>query len=344
MSVRRIRAGGGSGDGLTRRGLLCASVAVVAVIGAGGWIGLTGEGGPGAGSQGTSAAAARAADLAAWMDLPWPGEGQTSIEVEGVGSLGSRGGHEPVPIASVTKVMTAYVILREHPLKDGEDGPQITVDEAAGQEAHSPSESTAPVHEGQRFTQRKMLELLLLPSGNNIARLLARWDAGDQEAFVAKMNRASHELGMTRTTYTGASGLESTTRSTADDQLKLARKAMEEPVLRAVVAMRDTTAPGVPGTVVNTNRLLDRPGVIGLKTGSSTPAGGNLMWAAEAGSPRRLVLGVVLGQRAGTTPTEGMQAALDASGRMIETVQKNLPAFLSGRGDTGAESDGAVAS
>ncbi|MFF9512116.1 D-alanyl-D-alanine carboxypeptidase family protein [Streptomyces sp. NPDC014724] len=298
------------------------------MVGAGCWLGFTGGD-----RDNDSAPVLRAAAVAGRMDLPWPREGQTSVEVEGVGSMGSRGGREPVPIASVTKVMTAYVILKEHPLKGGAKGPKITVDATAAQEAHSLSESSAPVHEGQRLTQRELLELLLLPSGNNVARLLARWDAGSQDAFVVKMNRAAAGLGMTRTTYTGASGLEATTRSTADDQLKLARRAMEEPVLRAIVAMRDTTVPGVPGTITNSNRLLDKPGVIGLKTGSGTAAGGNLMWAAEvrSGTTRHLVLGVVLGQRANTTPAEGLRAALENSGRLIDALQKDLPAALAGR-------------
>lgn len=60
------------------------------------------------------------------LEPPWPQDGRTSIEVEGVGSLGGKGGQGPVPIASVTKVMTAYSILKKHPLKDGEKGPEIT--------------------------------------------------------------------------------------------------------------------------------------------------------------------------------------------------------------------------
>ncbi len=272
------------------------------------------------------------ADALARMKLPWPADGQTSVEVEGIGGLGSRGGRTPVPIASVTKVMTAYVILADHPLEAGEDGPDVTVDATAAAEALSFSESTAPVIEGQRLNQRELLELLLLPSGNNIARLLARWDAGTEQRFVAKMNRAAASLGMTRTTYTGASGIEADTRSTADDQLRLARAAMKSPALRTVVALRETTVPGVPGSVTNTNRLLDKPGVIGLKTGSSTPAGGNLMWAAqvEVGKVRHLVLGVVLGQHAGS-PSAGLQAAVDSSGRLIDAVQQELPAALAGR-------------
>ncbi|MEU8763554.1 D-alanyl-D-alanine carboxypeptidase [Streptomyces sp. NPDC048659] len=304
-------------------------------MGVGGWAGVSAltvaDPGRGSGASATALGATEAA-LRARLDLPWPEEGQAGVSVEGIGSLGGSGDREPVPIASVAKVMTAYQILRDHPLRAGEEGPEITVDATAAQEAFSLSESAAPVREGQRLSQRKLLELLLLPSGNNIARLLARWDAGSEQAFVAKMNRTAGSLGMTRTRYTGASGLEDTTRSTADDQLALARKAMAEPVLREVVAMRETTVPGHPGPIANTNRLLDEPGVIGLKTGSSTPAGGNLMWAAEvkSGATRHLVLGVVLGQRAHTTPAEGLGAALERSSRLVGAVRQGLPSALAG--------------
>ncbi|GHC77983.1 D-alanyl-D-alanine carboxypeptidase family protein [Streptomyces flavofungini] len=324
MIVRRVRAAGvgrALRKGPHRGKALCGAAAVLVVAGAGGWLALPG---------GTEGKEGQGDGLVGAVSLPWPDEGQTSIEVQGVGSLGSRGDRRPVPIASVTKVMTAYVILKEHPLAAGEKGPRITVDAAAAQESHSLSESTVQLREGRRHSQRELLELLLLPSGNNVARLLARWDAGSQRAFVAKMNRAAEDLGMTRTTYTGASGFESSTKSTADDQLKLARQAMRQPVLREVVALRSTTVPGVPGTVTNTNRLLEKPGVIGLKTGSSTPAGGNLMWAAEAksGAGHHLVLGVVLGQRADTTPMEGLEAAIDRSGALIDAVQRRLPGAL----------------
>ncbi|MEU8567834.1 D-alanyl-D-alanine carboxypeptidase [Streptomyces pathocidini] len=289
------------------------------------------------GAPTVSVAPASTISVAPATTLPWPREGQAAVEVEGVGSLGSSGAPTPVPIASVTKVMTAYVILADHPLAQGKEGPAVTVDATAAAESLSPDESTAPVREGQKFTERQLLELLLIPSGNNIARLLARWDSGSQEAFVARMNRTAVALGMTRTTYTGASGIEASTRSTAVDQLKLAHEVMKNPALREIVAIRSTTVPGVPGTVDNTNTLLTKPGVIGLKTGSSTPAGGALMWAAHAwtskGADRRLVLGVVLHQRPGTTPSEGLHTALTSSDQLISAVQRGLPpTFAAHRG------------
>lgn len=104
--------------------------------------------------------------------LPWPSEGQAAVTVEGLGNLGTSGEEKPVPIASVTKIMTAYVILADHPLNGGESGPLITVDRAAAEESTSADESTVPVREGQRFTERQLLEMMLIPSGNNIAPLL----------------------------------------------------------------------------------------------------------------------------------------------------------------------------
>ncbi|MEV7010386.1 hypothetical protein [Streptosporangium sp. NPDC051022] len=256
------------------------------------------------------------------VSLPWPAEGQAAVEVAGVGSLGVSGEPAPVPIASVTKVMTAYVILRRHPLRPGDDGPLISVDREAADESYMPRESTVPVREGVRVRLRRMLELMLVPSGNNVARLLARWDAGSQERFVGRMNAAARRLGMADTRYTGASGNEDSTVSTAADQLKLAGEAMRDPVFREVVARADTAVPGDARRLSNTNTLLNRHGVIGIKTGSGTAAGGNLMWASRVRG--RLVLGVILGQAAGTNPIAAKEAALEAGGKMSAAVERWL--------------------
>jgi serine-type D-Ala-D-Ala carboxypeptidase (penicillin-binding protein 5/6) len=269
--------------------------------------------------------------------LPWPEDGQSTVEVEGLGSLGTKGEQKPVPIASVAKVMTAYVILSEHPLSGAESGPAIDVDQKAADESLSSDESTVPVSGGRRLTERQLLELMLIPSGNNIARLLARWDAGTEKAFVSKMNGVAAGLGMTRTTYTSASGVDPSTKSTAVDQLKLARSVMRDEVFRSIVAMPSVAVPEVPGPLANVNTLLGRFGVIGIKTGSSTPAGGALMWAAnaQAGGTKRLILGVVLHQNADTTPDAGLYAALDSTQKLIIGVEKAL-ASNPGRPDASA--------
>ncbi|WP_049561881.1 D-alanyl-D-alanine carboxypeptidase family protein [Nonomuraea sp. SBT364] len=258
----------------------------------------------------------------AGASLPWPDEGQSAVEVEGLGSLGASGERNPVPIASVAKVMTAYVILRRHPLRPGDDGPPVKVDRTAADESYLARESTVPVREGRTIRLRRLLELMMVPSGNNVARLLARWDSGSEERFVERMNAAARRLGMAETTYTGASGNEDSTVSTAADQLELARAAMRDPVFREVVARTGTAVPGDARTLPNTNTLLNRHGVIGIKTGSGTAAGGNLMWASRVRG--RLVLGVILGQAAGTNPVAAKAAALEAGARMTAAVEQWL--------------------
>ncbi|MGW1217722.1 MULTISPECIES: D-alanyl-D-alanine carboxypeptidase family protein [unclassified Streptomyces] len=324
-----------SGGGRLRRSVLGPLTAVVVLAAAaGGWYASGGGSPVGAAVDGTGEAVA---PVARSLRLPWPDEGQASVAVEGIGSLGTRGEQKPVPIASLTKVMTAYVILEGHPMRAGAPGAAVVADQRAADESYSSVETTAPVLAGRTYTQRRLLELMMVPSGNNIARLLARWDAGQERAFVAKMNRAAAGLGMRATTYTGVSGMEASTRSTSDDQLRLARAAMKDPVFRQIVATASVTAPGTGATFRNTNRLLGHDGVIGLKTGSSTPAGGNLAWAAtqRIAGTTRLVVGVVLHQRAGTTPAEGSAAAHEAGRALITTIRADLPDALTRAGGSG---------
>ncbi|MGW2326563.1 D-alanyl-D-alanine carboxypeptidase [Streptomyces sp. NPDC001700] len=260
------------------------------------------------------------------LTMPWSGEGQSAAEVQGVGSLGTSGAQKAVPIASVTKVMTAYVVLKDHPLKAGAEGPRIKIDKTAAEESSSADESRASVKEGQSFTQHQLLQLLLINSSNNIARLLARWDAGSLDAFTKKMNDAAKSLGMKNTTYTDPSGLKESTKSTAADQLKLAAAAMESEAFREVVATPNTEIPGLDGKIYNNNNLLVKPGVIGIKTGSSTPAGGALMWGAvrTIDGKKQRILGVVLEQRAPTTLDASLQLAQTESYKLITAVQSAL--------------------
>ncbi|WP_327245847.1 D-alanyl-D-alanine carboxypeptidase family protein [Streptomyces sp. NBC_01320] len=260
------------------------------------------------------------------IDMPWPAEGQGVVEVEGVGTIGSYGKQKPMPIASVAKVMTAYVILKQHPITGKQVGKEIEVDKKAGEEANRPDESTAPIKEGQKYTQKQMLQLLMIPSGNNAARLLARWDATTEKAFVEKMNATAKDLGMTNTTYTDPSGLESSTVSTPADQLKLAEAVMQNDVFREIVNMPQADIPGVGKTIYNNNGILLEPGVSGIKTGSSTPAGGNLLWAADTvidGKSRRII-GVVMGAQVDGTLDAKLQRAIQNSLKLIQTAQKGV--------------------
>ena len=256
--------------------------------------------------------------------LAWPREGQAAVDVEGVGRLGGWGGITPVPIASVAKVMTAYLTLQGHPLAAGKQGFVMTITSADVEELEqrvAEGQSTLPVRAGERLTERQALQALLVPSANNIAALLAVYDAGSEAAFVSRMNATARKLGMSSTTYTDQSGFNDGTVSTAVDQLTLARVAMRTRAFAAIVDERSADLP-VAGTVGNFDALVGRDGYVGVKTGSDRAAGGCLVFAKHVTIDGRAVtvLGVVLGQREGSL----IEAALSSAQRLGDSAAAAL--------------------
>lgn len=235
------------------------------------------------------------------VSLPWPDEGQGWMDVNGIGTVDRFGEQKPVAIGSVAKAMTAYVILKDHPLKPGEDGVKIPVDAKAETEGGYDvnNESTLnTVKEGDVLTEKDALAAIMIPSANNVARLLARWDTGgSEEEFVGKMNAAAKDLGMTDTTYTDPSGLKETTVSTAEDQVKLGNQLVRIQALVDITKLPTWVDPSGKKWD-NYNRLVPYNNAIGIKTGSTTKAGGNLLFAAtqEVGGENVIVVGAVLGQ------------------------------------------------
>ncbi|OEJ95786.1 D-alanyl-D-alanine carboxypeptidase family protein [Streptomyces thermolilacinus] len=261
------------------------------------------------------------------LKMPWPTEGQGAVEVEGVGVVGTYGPQQPAPTASVAKAMTAYVILRDHPIKDKDAGPKLVIDQKTEDQASNPDWSTAPVKKGQEYTQGELLQLLMVRSANNVAHFLARWDAGSEEAFIKKMNAAAKDLGMTNTTYTDASGFDKGTVSTPKDQLKLAKAAMRFDAFRQIVDMPNVELPQIGRRLENGNTILLKDGVTGIKTGTSTPAGGNLLWSANTvvdGEVRR-VLGVVMNVKSGVTLSDKTKLAVETySYGLIKAAQDGV--------------------
>jgi D-alanyl-D-alanine carboxypeptidase (penicillin-binding protein 5/6) len=226
----------------------------------------------------------------------------------------------PAPIASVAKVMTAYLVLRDHPLLPGEEGPTITLtddDVVDTEQRRNRDESIVSVVAGERLTERQALEALLLPSANNIAVVLARWDAGSVGAFVAEMNATARALGMRHTHYTDPSGYDDATVSTAADQVRMVVRAMRIPVFAGIVATPSAVLPYV-GTVHNTNTLLGREGFVGVKTGSDAAAGGCFAFRAvrTVRGRRATITGVVLGQPGHERIAAGLAAAREMVDRL----------------------------
>jgi len=260
--------------------------------------------------------------------LSWPSQGQAAIGVEGVGLLDTHGAETPTPLASVTKLMTAYVVLRDHPLSATASGPDIPIspsDVTIYDEDRARGDSVVAVQPGEQLSERQALEALLIPSGDNIATLLADWDAGSEAAFVAKMNEAARELGLRSTHYADASGVAPGSRSTAADQVRLAMLDMADPAFRAIVAMPQVTLP-IAGVQYNVDALLGKDGIVGVKTGFTTTAGGCFVFAADTtlGGKPATIVGAVLHQFGTATQPSALTAAFDAAAALVTSSDHAL--------------------
>ena len=250
----------------------------------------------------------------------WPAEGQAAFVEEGQPRVHVGPNQHPAPIASVAKVMTAYLVLRDHPLGLDQDGPTIWLtdaDVADTDRRRGQEESVVSIAAGEELSERQALQALLLPSANNIAAVLARWDAGSEDRFVARMNATARSLGMTRTRYTDPSGYDDATVSTAADQVRIVDRAMLLPVFATIVATASATLP-VAGTVHNTDTLLGHNGFVGVKTGSDHAAGGCFAFRAIrlVHGKRTTITGVVLGQPG----YDLIDAGLAAANTMVDRI------------------------
>lgn len=261
--------------------------------------------------------------------LSWPTQGEAAVDVEGLPSLGSHGPDRPLPIASLAKVMTAYVVLRDHPVGAGQLGLSVTIgaaDVSDYRQRLAQAQSVVPVAAGETLDEAQLLQALLVGSGNNIAVILADHDAGSVPAFVARMNSTARQLGMTHTTYTDPSGLAPTTVSDASDQLLLAEAAMTIPLFAQTVAMVSVNLP-VAGVVPNFDRAVGTGGYVGIKTGSDQTAGGCLLFADRQVVDKRTVtvIGAVLGQDAGQQSTTVLiTAAITAATTLVQSVTRSV--------------------
>ena len=251
--------------------------------------------------------------------LPWPSPGSAAVGVSSLGFVASSGNEKPAPAASVAKVMTAFVVLNDKPLKKNEQGPTIVITDADVQEYqadYAAKQSVVEVRAGEQLTELQALQALLIPSGNNIAFTLANWDAGSSTAFVADMNKWAKKLGMSHTKFADAAGALDQTVSTPTDLLVLGMAAMKQDVLAEIVATSDTKLP-VVGTVFNVDYALGQSGIIGIKTGSGF--GANFLFAASItlGGFTKTIYGCVMG-----LPT--LDAAFAAAKALIDAMTPQL--------------------
>jgi serine-type D-Ala-D-Ala carboxypeptidase (penicillin-binding protein 5/6) len=225
--------------------------------------------------------------------------------------LWSKNANVPRPMGSITKVMTALVVLRAGGL-----GREIKVTEGAVRYAQKDGASSAGLIAGDTLTARQLLEAMLLPSGCDAAYMLATAYGPGRPAFVQKMNAMAESMGLSETHFSWFDGMpyptEHSTYSSPADLIRIGERAMRYPLFRRIVAQRSYY---LPATDLHhsylwstTDALLwNYPGAIGIKTGDTNAAGNCLLF--EARRHGHTLIGVVLHANPSSDPGSAFPAA-----------------------------------
>ncbi|HEY4153212.1 MAG TPA: D-alanyl-D-alanine carboxypeptidase [Pseudolysinimonas sp.] len=246
--------------------------------------------------------AKRAVQPGAAAALDFPSYGGSAIGAVGFdGVLAQAGSTSPLPMASITKLVTALVVLQVKPLAVGEEGPSVKMTSADVALYHhylAADGQVVAVKAGFVFTEHELLELALIHSANNYAATLALWAFGTTHAYLAAVKSwiVAHKL--SSMTITDPTGLDLTDVADTADLLELGKLALADPVLAPIVGTTSITIHDV-GTLANTNTLLGFEGVEGIKTGTLNDFGSNLLFASshQVGTATVVIIGVVLGGR-----------------------------------------------
>ena len=232
--------------------------------------------------------------------IDFPPYGASALGAVGyAGTLASAGDAAPLPIASISKVITALVVLDYKPLIGDDAGPPITFgpqDEQFYENQRLDGGSVESVYSGQVLTQRTVMTVMLLASANNYAQSLASWAFGSEALYVERARAWLISEGLSKTTIIDASGVSPSNRSTIADLVEIAKIAEQQPVVAAIVALPSAEVADL-GTVVNRNALVQTGGINGIKTGTLDEAGSCLLFSQNllVGTVPVTVVGVVLG-------------------------------------------------
>ncbi len=217
------------------------------------------------------------------------------------GIWASGGGDGPRPMASISKLITALVVLNAKPLADTTDpGPTIIfdrADHALYDKYYVLGATIAAMPTGSSMSQRQALEAMLLVSASNYAEAVSTWAFGSQGAFVRATKDWLAANGLTATTMVEPTGIDPRNTSTPTDLVALGKIALANPVIAQIVGVTALNVPNIP-PALNTNTLLGVEGITGLKTGTLEESGSNLLFSAtmDVGADEPLsIVGVILG-------------------------------------------------
>lgn len=253
-------------------------------------------------------------------DPAWPAEGEAAIAIDGVPETLSSAATAPESIASITKVVTALVVLDRLPLAPGEQGPSYAftqADSADYWQYRARGESSLDVPVDGSLTELQMLQGMLIASANNYAQRLASDLFGTDAEFSVAANRYLAERGIEGITIVNPTGIEAGNTATPAALIGLAERALANPVIAEIVRTPELTLPGA-GTFRNGNALLSDPGVVGIKTG--TLDAWNLLTAKDitVGDATIRAYAAVLGQPG---PDTRNQATRDLFARIEQELQ-----------------------
>lgn len=252
-------------------------------------------------------AVAAGGDRAQTLDadaVDWPATGTAALAYGDQVAV-SPGGDTARPIASLTKVITALVVLDSAPLADGAQGPAFPMTEhdvTLAAKAAAAGGISTPVSLGQVLSQRQLLEYMLVASSNNLAASLANRVFGSEFGYLAAARAwlDAHDLADVR--IADASGMSPNNVASARDLLTIARLAAEDPVIAAIAPQPVVLGPlGEP--LQNTNDLLTLPGITGLKTGHTDEAGYTALFSVDISDDDEPLIGVIL-----ASPTQAQRA------------------------------------
>lgn len=229
-------------------------------------------------------------------DLSWPRDGAAAVAVGDARPLTPS--DQVLPMASITKLLTALMVLDARPLAEGESGTVFRFVEKWNDsyaEYLARDQSALPVPAGGVLTQRQLLEGMLIGSACNYADILVEEIWGGDAQFADAAAQFLAERGLDAITVTEPTGIDPANTAPPSALIELGRMALADPVIAEIVAMPQVELPGA-GLVENTNDMLADPGVVGIKTG--TLDGSNLLSAKDltVGDRTVRVYAVVLSQ------------------------------------------------
>jgi D-alanyl-D-alanine carboxypeptidase (penicillin-binding protein 5/6) len=264
-----------------------------------------------------------------------PDEGESALSIAGADDyLGRKadvvfvasGGNGALPMASISKLVTAMVVLSAKPLNGSSAGPTITFDKADEKlydKYFALNATIAKMPTGSTMSERDALETMLVVSACNYAEAVADWAFGSEANYLYATRKWLTAHGMSHTTMVEPTGVDARNKSTPSDLIKLGKLTMANPAIASIVAKKSLDVPSLAG-MPNTNDLLGTDGINGIKTGTLVPGGSDLLFSAvvPVGTSKPLTLtGVMLAGYSRTSVDTEVRALIESIKSGFHQVQ-----------------------